>query len=276
MKQVYLFSLVFMYLSCFESTNKTIIASVYNEDLSAEEVFQNIPANISDTNSFIQNYINKWIRNELLLYNAEINLSSDLKNHKEQIQEYRESLLIYTYQQELINQNFDTTVSDDEIRKYYNAYKDEFRLTKNIFKGRFIILDKNAPKQKRMKEIFSSFNNESKQELLDYCQQFALEYYLHDSIWQYFSTINIQLPALIDKEDSFLRSTKTRQFHDSQHNYFIFIKDFQIKGSVSPLDFEYEKIRSLLLNKNKLKYLKKIEDDLYQNALNSQKINIYQ
>lgn len=276
MKQLYLLSLIFIHISCFKSTHKTIFATVYDKDLSIAEVFKNMPESISDTDSFIEIYVNKWIKNELLLHNAEINLSDDLKNHKKQIEEYRESLLIYAYQQELINQNFDTTVADKEIKKYYNIYKDEFKLTKNIFKGRFIILDKNAPKQKRMKEIFTSSNNEHQRDLLEYCQQFALEYYLHDSIWQYFSTINIQLPVLIDKEDKFLRSTKMKQFDDSQYNYFIFIKDFQIKGSISPLDFEYEKIRSLLLNKNKLKYLKKIEDDLYQNALNSQKIKIYQ
>ena len=49
-----------------------------------------------------------------------------------------------------------------------------------------------------------------------------------------------------------------------------------IKNSISPLDFEYNKIQDLLLNRKKLDFLKKIEDDLYQNALNSEKIKIYQ
>ena len=54
------------------------------------------------------------------------------------------------------------------------------------------------------------------------------------------------------------------------------VKPADIKNSISPLDFEYNKIQDLLLNRKKLDFLKKIEDDLYQNALNSKKIKIYQ
>ena len=55
----------------------------------------------------------------------------------------------------------------------------------------------------------------------------------------------------------------------------MFIKDFQIKGSISPLAFEKEKIKDVLLNKKKIDYLKQLEDELYQNALAKKKIKIY-
>jgi len=38
---------------------------------------------------------------------------------------------------------------------------------------------------------------------------------------------------------------------------------------------EREKIRNVLLNKNKIQYLKQLEDELYQNALALKKIKIY-
>ena len=49
----------------------------------------------------------------------------------------------------------------------------------------------------------------------------------------------------------------------------------QIKGSVSPLALEREKISNVLLNKNKISYLKQLEDELYQNGLDLGKIKIY-
>ena len=58
--------------------------------------------------------------------------------------------------------------------------------------------------------------------------------------------------------------------------HYIYIKDYQIKGSISPLVLEREKIRNvLLLNKNKIQYLKQLEDELYQNGLALKKIKIY-
>ena len=108
-----------------------------------------------------------------------------------------------------------------------------------------------------------------------HCQQFAKEYYLADSNWQYFSVINNKLPEIIKKEASFLENTKSVSFEDEQFRYYIYIKDYKIKGNVSPLSLEKEKIRNVLLNKNKIEYLKQLEDELYQNGLALKKIRIY-
>ena len=53
------------------------------------------------------------------------------------------------------------------------------------------------------------------------------------------------------------------------------INSYKIKGSISPLSLERVKIRNVLLNKNKIRYLKQLEDELYQNALDLKKIKIY-
>ena len=146
---------------------------------------------------------------------------------------------------------------------------------KNIFKGRYIVVDKSAPKLKSLSKWFKSDNVELVEELTDYCQQFAKEYYLADSNWQYFTTINTKLPELITEEKYFLQNTKGVWFEDEQYRYYIYIKDYQIKGSISPLALEREKIRNVLLNKNKIQYLKQLEDELYQNGLALGKIKIY-
>ena len=45
---------------------------------------------------------------------------------------------IFEYQKELINQNFDTTISYVEILDYYNNNIDKFKLDQDIFKGRLV------------------------------------------------------------------------------------------------------------------------------------------
>ena len=62
---------------------------------------------------------------------------------------------------------------------------------------------------------------------------------------------------------------------DGQYRYYIYIKNYQIKGSVSPLALEREKISNVLLNKNKTSYLNQLENELYQNGLDLGKIKIY-
>ena len=262
-------------VSCFNVDNKQIIASVNEKDLLLSEVLKEMPKATEDSTFFIERYMNLWIRKQLMIYHAEINVSSDLLNYEAQIAEYRSSLLIYAYQQELINQNFDTSITPNEISDYYNQYRDEFKLVKNIFMGRYIVVDKSAPKSKNLKKWYKSNKQDDIESLADYCHQFAKEYYLADSSWQYFSSINNKLPKFITEEEYFLENTKGVWFEDKQYRHYIYIKDYQIKGSISPLALEREKIRNVLLNKNKIQYLKQLEDELYQNALALKKIKIY-
>ena len=262
-------------VACFNNDNQTIIASVYEKDLSLSEVIKEMPPTTEDSVFFVERYMNLWIRKQLMLHHARINLNSDLLDHEKQITEYRSSLLIYAYQQELINQNFDTTILSKEVDDYYAQYKEKFKLSKNIFKGRYIVVDKLAPKIELLSKLYKSDDIESIEALTDYCQQFAKEYYLVDSAWQYFTIINNKLPELITKEEEFLKNTKGVWLEDDQYRHYIYIKDYQIKGSSSPLALEREKISNVLLNKNKTSYLNQLENELYQNGLALKKIKIY-
>ena len=275
-KQLFVFSAVVLLLSsCFNNKEGRIIASVNEKDLMLEEVLEEMPIQIEDSSFFVERYMNDWIRKQLMIYHAEINLSSAIQNYDKQIKEYRASLLIYAYQQELINQNFDTSISLKQVTDYYNQYKDEFKLSKNIFKGRFIVVDRSAPKLINLNKWYKSNKESSLEDLNDYCQQFAKEYYLEDDRWQYFSIFNQKLPEYIIEESYFLENTKGVVFEDDNLRYYVFIKDYLINGSISPLQMEQEKIKNVLLNKNKIEYLKQLEDELYQNGLALKKIKIY-
>jgi len=275
-KQLFVFSAVVLLLSsCFNNKEGRIIASVNEKDLMLEEVLEEMPIQIEDSSFFVERYMNDWIRKQLMIYHAEINLSSAIQNYDKQIKEYRASLLIYAYQQDLINQNFDTSISIKQVTDYYNQYKDEFKLSKNIFKGRFIVVDRSAPKLINLNKWYKSNKESSLEDLNDYCQQFAKEYYLEDDRWQYFSIFNQKLPEYIIEESYFLENTKGVVFEDDNLRYYVFIKDYLINGSISPLQMEQEKIKNVLLNKNKIEYLKQLEDELYQNGLALKKIKIY-
>ena len=275
-KKLFVFLAVVLLLSsCFNNNEGRIIASVNEKDLMLEEVLEEMPIQIEDSSFFVERYMNDWIRKQLMIYHAEINLSSAIQNYEKQIKEYRASLLIYAYQQELINQNFDTSIYLKQVTDYYNQYKDEFKLSKNIFKGRFIVVDRSAPKLINLNKWYKSNKESSLEDLNDYCQQFAKEYYLEDDKWQYFSNFNQKLPEYIIEETYFLENTKGVVFEDDNLRYYVFIKDYLINGSISPLEMVQEKIRNVLLNKNKIEYLKQMEDELYQNGLALKKIKIY-
>ncbi len=274
-KKIFFIFIVIIIHACISKSNDKKIASVNNKHLFLSDLISNIPQNIDDSLSFIDKYIDDWIKRELLLSYAEMNIDTDLLNYEEQIDNYRTSLLIYTYQQQLVNNHLDTNIEFSEIKDYYDIYKDQFKLNNSIFKGRFIIIEKSAPNLNVLNKLYNSEKAIDFLDLEDYCKQFSKTYYLNDNKWQYFSVFNDMIPDFIKEENSFLRINRSAIFDDGNFRYYIFVKDYKLTGSISPIDIVRDKIKNVLLNKKKVEYLKQLEYDLFQEGVANDRIRIY-
>ena len=271
----FFFLLILIISSCDRSVEDNVIAQVNDDLLYFDEVIRDMPISILDTSTFIDKYISKWIRNKVLLDQALINLDENSDDIKDKVTLYKNSLLIYEYQQRLINQNFDTSVFLNDILSYYNDNIREFKLNQDIFKGRFVIIEKNAPNIKQLLKMFKSNDNDDIDDLVSYCMLYALEYYVNDSSWNYFNTIKYKIPNNIIANNIFLSKRKYDIIEDEKYLYLLFLKDFKIKGSTSPFSLEKDKIKSLIINNNKIKYLDIVEKDLVNNGMSLNKIKIY-
>lgn len=268
-----IFFLPFIFFSCSNNSNSKVLASVYNIDLKESDVLDKMPVNIEDSAFFTSSYIDKWIRRQILLHHANINIRDKSERIQEAVKRYEESLIINDYQQQLLNQKFDTLVELDEVLNYYEINKKKYSLNKNVFKGRFIIVDKFAPNIKRLYKIFRSNNLEDINELTNYCILYSKEYYLNDSSWIYFDQIKKKLPADITS-NNYLLNTRFDVFEDEKLLYLLEIRNYKFKGDLSPFEIEKEKIKSLILNRKKIKYLDQLENDLIINAKALKKIKI--
>jgi hypothetical protein len=271
----FFFLLILIISSCNRSVEDNVVAQVNDDLLYFDEVIRDMPISILDTSAFINKYISKWIRNKVLLDQALINLDENSDDIKDKVTLYKNSLLIYEYQQRLINQNFDTSVFLNDILSYYNDNIREFKLNQDIFKGRFVIVEKNAPNIKQLLKMFKSNDNDDIDDLVSYCMLYALEYYVNDSSWNYFNTIKYKIPNDIIPNNIFLSKRKYDIIEDEKYLYLLFLKDFKIKGSTSPFSLEKDKIKSLIINNNKIKYLDIVEKDLVNNGISLNKIKIY-
>ena len=63
-------------------------------------------------------------------------------------------------------------------------------------------------------------------------------------------------------------------FEDEKLLYLLEIRNYKFKGDLSPFEIEKEKIKSLILNRKKIKYLDQLENDLIINAKALKKIKI--
>ena len=279
MKQILLISIIITLASCGSSGVKdtSIVAKVYNDYLYTSELSDIVPAGSSskDSLSIVKNYINNWIEQKLLIHNAEENLSSKQKNFEKQLEDYKNSLLIFNYEKELVSQKLDTTVSDSAIKSYYNKNKNEFLLKENIVKVRYVKLSANSANASTAKNLYKLETPAAKSELEEYCKKYAVNYYFDDSTWLYFNDLLKEIPIKTYDQEDYLKNHRFIELSDSLYSYYLNIKDYQVKESVSPISFEKENVRKIILNKRKLKLIKDMQDNVFKEALKNKDFEIY-
>ena len=97
-----------------------------------------------------RSYINKWVQTQLLLQEAQNNLPPDKLDFGKQLEEYRNSLIIYHYETEYVKQHLDTVISDNDINEYYQGHLKDFQLKQNIVKVIYAVVNKKDDKGKKL------------------------------------------------------------------------------------------------------------------------------
>jgi hypothetical protein len=253
------------------------IAKVYDKYLYSDDLVDVVPQGTGkhDSIEITEAYINNWVRQELLLKQAEDNLEESKRDFSKQIEQYRNSLIIYAYESELVKQKLDTVVSMAEIEEYYQKNQNNFHLRENIVLASYVIINKNSPIVSKVKSLLLSNRDADKEKLQTLCQENGVEYLINDGTWMSFAELDKKIPLSVDDQDEFLRKNKYFEVKDSTTMYYVAISAYKSKESISPLNFETENIRIILLNKRKATLLQRMEDDLISNAMKEKKYEIF-
>jgi hypothetical protein len=228
-----------------------------------------------DSMDIRKKFIEKWIKKQLLLQKAELNLNYEQKDVSKQLDDYRTALLIYKYEEMYLHQQMDTIISNKEVENYFNQNTSNFILNQPAIKGVYIKLHSNSPYQEKLAHWIRSENPEDAKQLDSYCLQYAKKYDYFEDQWIYFDILKKQLPLHTADIDGFLRNNKYVELRDSDYTYYLNIKEFKVSGNTAPLNLVKEDISRILLNKRKMQLLQNLENDIYNNAFNRDKIEIY-
>jgi hypothetical protein len=137
---------------------------------------------------------------------------------------------------------------------------------------------KNAPHTKKIKDWVLSNDENDKTELKSYCLSFSMAYHISDSTWMIFDELVRNSPLVeIPNKVQFLKSLKPNPYYETEdENYLYFLKvdEYRISDNVSPLEFVKDEIINIILNKRKVELAKKLEDEVYNHALESKEFEI--
>ena len=249
--------------------DKNIIAKVGDKTLTLVELIEKIPNNIErlDSTVVVNEIINNWALNELLIKNAEMNLSELEKNRlKKNSNEYYNNLLVNSYKNKIASVNSDTLVNQNDIAEYYDTNLNNFVLYEDIVQARYVRLNKNNFNINEIKRRFRRFNRDDIV-FFDSISLQLLNYSLNDSIWinkdLFFKKINV----LDDEEiDRIVKKTLYIVKEDSLDVYLVKINGFKGINDKAPLTYIYKRIEELIINKKKVDFIKNFDNEILENA----------
>ncbi len=259
------------------SEEKIPIARVYDTYLYKDDVLPFISDELSSEDSlmFVQNYIYRWGKEQLLISMAEFNLPEDMNEMDELVQNYRNDLLKFAYQQEYIDNHLDTVISKEEIKEYYKTNPQNFELKENILKAEYFIFPADLPDLALAKKWFISKNKTYQKKFSQLAENYSLVNITTDTSWISFEDVIKVVPLKTYNQQEFLAKNKKVILEDSIHLYCLNIMTYKIKDDVSPLPYVVETIRSIILNQRKLDLLRKMEEEIFNDAYKKKDFEIY-
>jgi hypothetical protein len=261
----------------FKKKTEHAVARVYNEYLYESDLKSVIPKGTpsKDSIGLAKSYIDNWVHQKLVIHQAEQNLTSAQMDFTQQLDNYKNSLIIYTYENELVKQKMDTLVTDEDVENYYDVNQQNFLLKDNIVQLQYVKLPLKSAYIKQFRKLLGSDIPSDKTRLFRQCEQYASDYFLDDQNWLPFNDLLKQIPIKTYNQEEFLKNRRDLEYQDSAFIYLVRFKDFKIKESVSPLSFEKEHIRNIILNKRKIDLTKKMHEDIFEQAQKKNDFEIY-
>jgi hypothetical protein len=258
-------------------TKGKVIAKVFNAELYESDLalLNSGDKNQKDSIELVKTFINNWVKQQLLLKKADENLDEGQKNVEQQLKEYRNSLIIYLYEKELVRQKLDTIVTEEEMDSFYRVNKNNFEQKSNIIQLNYVKYAKNKSDINKIRMQMKAPGLDSNYAFIDYCQKNAANYFFKSNVWLEFNDVLKEIPIKTYDQEQFIQNNKYIEVYDDNYIYLVKILNFKIRNSISEFPFVRETIKTTILNNRKIKMIDEMERKTMEEALNSNAIKIY-
>ncbi|MCA0348612.1 MAG: hypothetical protein LCH35_05035 [Bacteroidetes bacterium] len=261
-----------------EEQKEDSIARVGKSYLYKEDIQNLVPKGASKEDSIliIRSYIDRWATQKLLIEAAERNLGeAKKKEYAALISQYKIDLYTKAYIEEIVKRSVDTLINNDELKKYYDENKENFKTNGSLVRLRYINLSKDNPKLETIKGKFFNFDKKDKKFWDLNSMQFK-SFAFNDSVWVDMGQVYEKLPIINpDNRDELIQSGKKIQVLDKNDLYLVKISNVIAKNELSPFEYIKPTLKEIIINKRKLELIKKFEKEITEDAIKNKDYEIY-
>lgn len=269
-----------MCISCkkeYDHHGRTPLVELNGRFLYYDEIQSVLPLSLSasDSVAFVEQYKLNWMKELLLMDKATHNIPNNAEIDR-LVENYRKSLILHTYQQELINQNLANEVTEEEMLAYFEEHQTLFKAERPLLKGLFIKVPLSAPQLTQLRRWYKDTARVAVENLEKYGLQHAVKYeYFYDK-WVSIAEILDWVPYDEEELTDYLTKRQYLELKDTTFYYFLNVTDYRPVGAQEPFEFAQSQVKDILLNMRRMDYIEQVKNELYEEALEENKIKIVQ
>lgn len=260
-----------------KSSQEVVVAECYGKYLYESDLIGLVPEGTPTMDSIqrVSTFIDSWVRRQVLIHQAESNLSKEVLDLDKQMEEYRNSLIIYTYESQLIDQKLDTVVSEDEIAEYYEQNKEDFQLRNTMVRVAYVILEEDSKQKPDFKKLLSDPDTLMLQNIDIQATYYAVKSFVDVDQWMRLDELTNIIPIEIFNAESFLKKNKFVCFDMNEYTYMVRFVDYLLEESTSPMEMVRDNIKSVILAQRRQTLIDKMQTALYEKAKREKAFEVY-
>lgn len=274
-KLLWLLVLANLLLASCQQNNDRVVAQVYSHKLYASEVQKQLPSGMTtdDSLAFAARYIDSWISEQLLLAEAENELSMRDKQFQKEMAEYRNSLIRNRYLEKVTSDTSAFYVTDNEVRATIAQARTNFVNEKEIVRLNYVKVAAKSPIKEKVKEILFDETKRllEKEKLAELCAD-SVEYFIDDDTWLFWDDIQLEVDIELKVPDGAFNQPQYIEKTTGESCYLIVILDYKSEQTGADSRDYFESVRTMLIQKKKTEFINQKLDELYQKAEKAGKI----
>lgn len=263
-------------VSCRRNAD-SVVAQVYQYKLYASEVQAGMPSGLSqeDSLALARDFIDNWVKEKLVLHEAERYLSPREKNFDREMSEYRNSLLAQRYLDKIWNEDTaNVTVSDREITDFARSLDDRYTVEKEIVRVNYVKMPTHSDMLSSVRDIlFDEKKRVEQKDVLVNMLGDSIEYLLDDDEWLYLDDLQNEVAFQIDVQKLGDRVGALHiEKEVGENSVLLVMLDYRSQRSVNETKEERAAAGMLLMNQRRAQFVNQYLQELYDRALKEGKI----
>lgn len=276
-KTFFLFFVAFLLCSSCRRNADPVVAQVYQYKLYSSEVQAGMPSGLSqeDSLALVRDFIDNWVKEKLVLHEAERYLSPREKNFDREMTEYRNSLLMQKYLDKVwLKDTANNAISDQEIVDFARSLDDRYTVEKEIVRVNYVKMPTRSNLLPKVREIlFDESQRVEQKDVLVAMLGDSIEYLLDDDEWLYLDDLQNEVSFQIDVQKLSGRSSALQiEKEVGENTALLVILDYRSQRSVNETKEERAAASMLLTNQRRTQFINQYLQELYDKSLKEGKV----